>query len=321
MKLRTTGDSRRLLALEREKARLQREIRRRKVGLDACRAGAEQLDTEFRRRALVVQRDLAQALARVDRAVPQLLASQAGPLSRRDWARVRRALVPWMTASGTPSPSTSPDAAPATPDPPPPSEPRIEVQSAPVPPSDQAPNARATFRRLVVALHPDRALDPARKLVLEQAMKELTRAYESEDVARLAELEGRWLEPRPASAAAPKVSAGPERLTRLTQDNVELRRQLRSLTARLKKAKRGVAPEVRGGDPEAARAELDQWLEEPVRATKDLDRLAAACESLANGETDAGEFLARVRPTETAWTLRDLGDFAAEWRSRLAIPP
>jgi hypothetical protein len=52
---------------------------------------------------------------------------------------------------------------------------------------------RAVFRRLARALHPDGVQDPAEQAQRTEAMKEITQAHRMHDLARLLELERRWL--------------------------------------------------------------------------------------------------------------------------------
>jgi predicted nucleic acid-binding Zn-ribbon protein len=122
------------------------------------------------------------------------------------------------------------------------------------PPSDEddppvgapsAPRAAASasamkdvYRRLAIALHPDRAADEADRALRTEWMKEVTVAYGQGDLARLLELER-------VRGARPSTSAEDldRRCAALTRANEELRAQLDSLEREVKAARR--SPEVK----------------------------------------------------------------------------
>ncbi|HEX4335354.1 MAG TPA: J domain-containing protein [Polyangiaceae bacterium] len=93
---------------------------------------------------------------------------------------------------------------------------------------------RSVFRRLAVKLHPDRVQDERDKLERTAAMKELTRAYESGDLARLLELERNYLH----AASDPSTSNDAHRCAVLERTISELRKQLRALSQEAKVLKR-----------------------------------------------------------------------------------
>lgn len=97
-------------------------------------------------------------------------------------------------------------------------------------PGKDAELLRSLYRKLTLALHPDRASDPAEAARLTALMKELTRAYAEQDLAQLMEMERTWLA-QSASDAEQELEA---RAARLQAANRELRGQLRQLAARLK---------------------------------------------------------------------------------------
>lgn len=115
---------------------------------------------------------------------------------------------------------------------------------AAAPQHGQAPgrdSLRTLFRRLVLALHPDRAqhdLDRARRT---EAMKEATRAYEDGDLARLLELEKSW-------QTGARISAGPDddgrRCAELEQTIRELNRQSRELSRDIREVKLHASEEM-----------------------------------------------------------------------------
>jgi hypothetical protein len=99
---------------------------------------------------------------------------------------------------------------------------------------DARPSLRALFKRLALALHPDRVQQEQEKARRTEAMKEVTRAYESGDLARLMEIEKRW------SASAEVESAGAEGAVEaaLERTVAELKRQLGELFAEIRALKR-----------------------------------------------------------------------------------
>jgi hypothetical protein len=142
-----------------------------------------------------------------------------------------------------------------------------------------------------LALHPDKVQDSAERATLTAVMKEVTRAYELGDVARLMELERSWL-----AAAVP--SEPDEELARRTaqllEANQQLRQQLRGLSAECKALRDSIAGSLgpRGGrqrglcdwTSELLLAELERELGE-VQALRDLAR------SFRDGEINLSEFL------------------------------
>lgn len=56
------------------------------------------------------------------------------------------------------------------------------------------PTLRSLFRKLAMAIHPDKAHGRADHARRAEAMKEVTQAYQNRDLARLLELQARWLE-------------------------------------------------------------------------------------------------------------------------------
>ncbi len=101
---------------------------------------------------------------------------------------------------------------------------------------------RTLFRKLAVALHPDKVQKVSQKDERTRIMKEVTRAYETSDLAKLLELDRIWLGGSP-------TSTDPEFATRiedsLDTSNRDLRKQLRTLTEELKDLKRSVPGMIR----------------------------------------------------------------------------
>src|SRR5690606_36574923 len=78
---------------------------------------------------------------------------------------------------------------------------------------------RALFRKLAVALHPDKVQDAKERETLTSVLKEVTRAYESGDVARLVEIDRTWLAQAPVPERELDVA---RRITDLLAANKEL---------------------------------------------------------------------------------------------------
>lgn len=112
--------------------------------------------------------------------------------------------------------------------------------------SPDGPSLRGLFRRLAEVLHPDKAGPSVAEDEKEQrteAMKELNRAYQDGDLARLIELERTWL-PGAQLASAAKVTppSSDEEFVRrcaaLEQTIAGLRRQLDEIKQELKQLRR-----------------------------------------------------------------------------------
>ncbi len=127
-------------------------------------------------------------------------------------------------------------------------------------PGPERRSLRELFRSLASAVHPDRARQEAERERRTEVMKEVTRAYEAGDLARLIELESAWQSER--------VLAGDgdpgQRCAELERVNRELLNQVRALTRELRDVKR----EVR----EAAVGPLESLIEQ---AQHELDELVA----------------------------------------------
>jgi hypothetical protein len=168
--------------------------------------------------------------------------------------------------------------------------------SAPRPSADQAPTLRGLLRRLVGALHPDKVQDAAERARRTAVMKEVTRAYEAGDVAKLIELERSWLA---ATLPGDEPDALARKATALVATNAELRRQLRQLVARRKHFVRSAPFRVRRGDPDAAREaalrDIDDFVAGAEREVDDAFSVLAFVRRFANGDMAMGEFLAGRR--------------------------
>lgn len=150
---------------------------------------------------------------------------------------------------------------------------------------------RALFRKLAVALHPDKVQDPKERETLTAVMKEVTRAYESRDVARLVEIERTWLAQAPVQERDIDVT---RRIAELLSANKELRRQLRALTAEVKEIKQsvpGLSTPRRRGKANAPRSEVDEMIAQLERELGELRQLRDFTQRFADGDMSITEFL------------------------------
>lgn len=156
-------------------------------------------------------------------------------------------------------------------------------------PGADAELLRSLYRRLTLALHPDRASDPAEATRLTALMKDVTRAYAQGDLAQLLELERTWLA-QSASDADQDLEA---RATRLQAANRELRAQLQQLAVRLKEAEHWL-PDVRWtrrdgpADARELAARIGQMLQQELRQVEGWRDAALA---LAAGKISLLQFM------------------------------
>ncbi len=130
----------------------------------------------------------------------------------------------------------------------------------------QRRSLRDIFRSLARAIHPDRARQDDERARRTEVMKQVTRAYEDGDLARLVELESAW-----QGEQALSDSGDPElRCQELERLNRELLKQLREVTRQLRDAKRELS-EISLTYPSAELVEL---------ATLELDDVEGICELL-----------------------------------------
>jgi len=160
---------------------------------------------------------------------------------------------------------------------------------------DAAPGSalRAAFRRLTVALHPDKVQDEAEKAQRTDLMKQVTLAFQSGDVGRLLELERTLLASRPPGDD-PEALA--RRLETLGVANAELLRQLRKLTAERAALVQALPlPVRRGGASTPIRERLRVAVEGAIAETeahvKDLRTIRDFARRFAEGKMAMAEFL------------------------------
>lgn len=155
---------------------------------------------------------------------------------------------------------------------------------------------RNLFRRLVLAIHPDRARHEAEREARTSAMKEATRAYEDGDLARLMELEKAWRAGEPVAA---DVDDG--RARELERANRELRAQLAHLTRTLRQIKRAMPPTATG--PEVALV-----CEQAEHGLKMLASVRNFIRSFRDGKLSLSEFA--EGPVDVLLELEFLSDLA-----------
>jgi hypothetical protein len=103
------------------------------------------------------------------------------------------------------------------------------------PAAKSASSLRDIFRRLAVAIHPDRSQTDEDRDHRTEAMKEVTRAYQDGDLARLLELENAWLAEEKAPVATHDETE--RRCANLERTNRELKKQLREIESELRELK------------------------------------------------------------------------------------
>jgi hypothetical protein len=163
--------------------------------------------------------------------------------------------------------------------------------SASKPSEKNAGLLRSLFRKLAVALHPDKVQDPKEREKLTSVMKEVTHAYESGDVARLVEIDRTWLAQSPMPEREIDIA---RRVTELLSANKELRRQLRALTAELKELKQsavGLSTPRRRGARANVQTEVDEMVSHIEREVSELKALRDFAQRFADGDVSITEFL------------------------------
>ncbi len=184
------------------------------------------------------------------------------------------------------------------------SEPRV----APAPQHGQTPgreSLRTLFRRLALALHPDRTQNEGDRELRTEAMKEATRAYEDGDLARLLELEKAWQDGTVARGAVNDEGRRCEELERTIR---ELTRQSRELSRELRDVKRRALEDMLDVPPESVVAQAEDEL-------KDLELIREFVKGYRDGKLTLAEFLRGPQVTRTPEELeleQLLGDMLQE---------
>lgn len=285
----------RLEALQQEHERLLRDITKKRAMRDVVERDARDAASAIAARVMPLREAFGATLKEL-KAIFNGLLGEDSHLGKRDKARVRRLyarLLPDLAGDTEDAPRSQPfDAGDGPGWESVPDDGSEAGYSARKPDEKNTGMLRALFRKLAIALHPDKVQDPSEREQLTSVMKEVTRAYESGDVARLVEIERAWL----AHGAAPEQESDvARRVTELLSANKELRRQLRTLTAELKEIKHSVpglaSPRRRGARSSAVRTELDEMVEQMERELSELRGLRDFARRFANGEMSVTEFL------------------------------
>ena len=175
-------------------------------------------------------------------------------------------------------------------------------------------SVRGLFRDLATALHPDKVHDEAEKARRTEVMKEISRAYEEGDLARLLELKRKWMSGAEIAAA----SDDPEhRCAKVERMNLVLRGQLRALNEEARELRRSPparllrdlrhAAATSGQDPIAAMIAETQEEMERLRELRDL------VASFRDGKITIDELARGPRPMSDTEPFPDLdADFASE---------
>jgi hypothetical protein len=149
----------------------------------------------------------------------------------------------------------------------------------------QQRSLRDLFRNLARAIHPDKARHEAERVQRNEVMKQVTRAYEDGDLARLVELESAWNE----KLAASESQQPDARCRELERINRELLDQVRQLTRQMRDLKRDAQQAFQGASP----AEL------VADAAQELDELEAICQlvrEFGDGRITLAELKRRTMP-------------------------
>lgn len=237
--------------LLKERARLIREVQKKQRQLEQVKERASQVAHEsFTRMAPIVERQRALEAELVALFEELLVPGRLSVRARSQMARLRRSLE--LQGLLSPSSGFDDDESEGEPE----REPDDDYGAEPPPRrgSGQArsPGAgnrpevagarqagqerrslRDIFRNLARAIHPDQARHEGERVRRTEVMKQVTRAYEDGDLARLIELENAWQSER--SLAEGDSEARSRELERL---NRELLDQLRDVTRELRDAKR-----------------------------------------------------------------------------------
>lgn len=286
----------RIDALEQEHERLLREIKKKRATCEVVEREAQDSASALAAK-LGPLREAFGTTVRELQSIFAALLGEGSRLNKRDKARVRRLygqLLPELAEPHAREESADDFDGQAPPwcQPPVGDDDESEVgYSATKPNEKNAGVLRALFRKLAIALHPDKVQDAKERETLTSVMKEVTRAYESGDVARLVEIDRTWLAQAPLPERELDVT---RRITELLAANKELRRQLRALTAQLKDLKQSfpsLSPPRRRGRASSARSEVDELIARAEQELVELRLLRDFARRFADGHMSVAEFL------------------------------
>jgi len=231
------GASARVESLLKERERLLREVSRRKRLIEQARAKGQREGQETAGKLgplFLRQQGLARELTAL---FDELLSEERSTRARNVLGKLRASLE--QRGFLAPALDDSDDSQPASQPPPRPNGragtegAAREVASARQPDPERR-NAREIFRSLARTIHPDQARDEGERVRRTEVMKELTRAHEAGDLARLLELECEW---QGARVPAPGEGDAEARCQETERTNRELLKQVRRLTRELRDVK------------------------------------------------------------------------------------
>jgi hypothetical protein len=340
LELRETSS--RLVALLRERQRLLTNVARKKSKLEKVLASLDAQHAQMAHLSSTVEPLLEQA-RQLDREVHALFATiLARPTLKRKDRRLIQELYEILELEGILTPAPSPDddifgasefddradhraSEHPTGEFPPWVDPTDEIPSARRSTGSTATAMRDLFRRLASAIHPDKVQDEHSREKRTEAMKELTRAYQDGDLARLIELEKEWL-----TGTTPDVGNDEDetarRCTSLEQTNRELKRQLKELDAKMREARRSGPAEVAaalglgGKHGDARLGEIISNLEGEVETLRET---RAFVQSFVDGKITCAQFIAgpATRVPDDDAEMADLDDFLADIFGPSDFPP
>jgi hypothetical protein len=267
--------TRRAEGLLRERARLLRETRKKQRQLDEVRQRADQEAQEVLSKTAPLIERHEQLRSKLTALFQELLAqSQLSGRARRQLLGIRSVLALQGLLSLNDDAGSGEHASEREPEPTSAKRQRREHRGEAHPPElpgasqvgQERRSLKELFRSLARAFHPDRARHEADRARRTEVMKELTRAYEDGDLARLIELDGTWQSERPPIESGDPVL----RCRELERVNRELLQQFRELTRRLRDAKQDARDTSHGLSPD----ELVQ------QASRELDELQIVCDFL-----------------------------------------
>ena len=297
----------RLEGLEQDHQRLLREIAKKKAACELAEGRVREITTAFEVRLAPLRAAVFATLADIERIFAELLGTNSR-LTERERAKVRRLykeVVPAMPGSaddafeaeqdddGWGGEGSSPRDFDSRGKGAQGSRADDAGYSASKPAEKEASVLRVLFRRLVTSLHPDKVQDAAEKDACTAVMKDVTRAYEANDLARLLELERRFLA---GAAARVDERALVDRIGDLLEANKALRRQLRALTVELKSVKQSlpvaeVSSHRRGSRLDAQSEQLEMMLEHAQAELDQLEIFRDSAQQFQAGKLSLKDFL------------------------------
>lgn len=295
-----------LTALAKEHDKLLREITKKRAQLSTAESLVRDISSSLAAQTAPIRERLLEAIEGIQKSFKDLL---SGPsrLNRRDKTKVRRVYEDVAEVFGFHLENDAPET--LSPD----DFPRDDHEyghthsgkrehfrepergggySAPKPSETNASTLRTLFRRLAIAFHPDKVQDEEAKAERTSLMKDVTRAYESGDLARLMELERTLLTRAPIEDDADGLT---RRTSELTKANAELRRQLRALTSDLKAVSAELPLDVNlkaQNAAEVAAAEIATLVKELESEERRVSTLRDFVRDFAAGKMDLATFLA-----------------------------